>query len=73
MEKSLTDYIENCGLPETDEHEALAGEALDKYLEETGLTFEDVRTIIEEWAEKQVKGFSLCNQRFLQEVSLCER
>lgn len=48
MEKSLADYIENCGLPETDEHGALAGEDLDKYLEETGLTFEDIRTIIEE-------------------------
>lgn len=48
MDKSLADYIENCGLPETDEHGALSGEALDKYLEENGLSFEDIRTIIEE-------------------------
>ena len=45
--KSVADYIDNNGLPETDEHGELTGEELESYLE-NGLTFEDVRTIIED-------------------------
>ena len=47
MDKSLADYIENCGLPETDEHGPIFGDELESYLE-NGLSFDDIRTIIEE-------------------------
>lgn len=48
LEKSVENYIENNGLPETKNHGALAGTDLENYLNETGLTYEDIRTIIED-------------------------
>lgn len=47
LEKSIEGYIENCGLPETSEHPELVGAALEDYIEK-GLSFEDIRTIIED-------------------------
>ena len=45
----LNDYIANCGLPETKEHDQLYGDALDEYLEKNGgPNFEDCRVIIED-------------------------
>lgn len=48
LEKSLEGYIENYGLPETSEHPELVGAALEDYIEKNGLSFEDIRTIIED-------------------------
>lgn len=47
--ETLNDYIANCGLPETKEHDHLYGDALDEYLEKNGgPNFEDCRVIIED-------------------------
>ena len=46
MWTSIDRYVSDNGLPETSEHEALTGDELDEYLN-TGLDFEDCRTIIE--------------------------
>lgn len=44
---SIEKYVDANGLPETAEHDAIAGDELEKYLE-TGLNFEDCRAIIED-------------------------
>ena len=48
MRISIERYVSDMGLPETVEHEAIAGDELDQYLEDNGLDFEDCRTIIED-------------------------
>ena len=48
MWKSVHMYIDACGLPETAEHPELFGEELSEYLESHGLSYEDVRSIIED-------------------------
>lgn len=48
LENSIEGYIENYGLPETSEHPELVGAALEDYIEKNGLSFEDIRTIIED-------------------------
>ncbi|WP_279018428.1 hypothetical protein [Megasphaera elsdenii] len=48
LEKSIEGYIENYGLPETSEHPELVGAALEDYIGKNGLSFEDIRTIIED-------------------------
>ena len=46
---SIDRYVSDNGLPETSEHEALYGDALDKYYEKNGgPNFEDCMTIIED-------------------------
>lgn len=44
---SIERHVDANGLPETAEHDAIAGDELEKYLE-TGLNFEDCRAIIED-------------------------
>ncbi|AVO74749.1 hypothetical protein MEEL106852_01220 [Megasphaera elsdenii] len=47
MTTSIEKYVDENGIPETDEHDALIGDQLEEYLEK-GLNFEDCRTIIED-------------------------
>ena len=48
MWQSIDRYVSCNGLPETSDHEALYGDALDKYYEKNGgLDFEDCRAILE--------------------------
>ncbi|WP_288641833.1 hypothetical protein [uncultured Megasphaera sp.] len=47
MTTSIEKYVDENGIPETDEHDALIGGQLEEYLEK-GLNFEDFRTIIED-------------------------
>ena len=47
--EEINDYIANCGLPETEEHDQIYGDALDEYYEKNGgPNFEDCRVIIED-------------------------
>lgn len=47
MITSIEKYVDENGIPETDEHGPIFGDELESYLEK-GLSFEDIRTIIEE-------------------------
>lgn len=47
MMTSIEKYVDENGIPETDEHDALIGDELEEYLGK-GLNFEDCRTIIED-------------------------
>lgn len=47
VDDKVRDYINNNGLPETDEHDMLFGDDLDTYLENHGVDFEDYKTILE--------------------------